>query len=960
MNKRIFYTIFALVVFSLPLRAQYYLTGEDPARLKWNKIKVNSLEIIYPRGTDSLAFRYAYLMEQATPAVMAELTNQCPSLPLVLHPYDLHSNGVVVWTPKRVELQPTPQGIGGGSQNWDKQLVVHEMRHVAQMQRVGEHFFEPLSWFIGQQSEGIAAGLYFPRWFLEGDATLTETKFSLAGRGRESRFLMPYHAYFADSTHFSNDKWYYGSFKHFIPDRYALGYMTLTVAQQNAAPQAMSNIYTDITKYPYWPFMYKKTYKRNYGLSARNLFYPAQAYYSALWATQDARKVPFYEGHPLHKPVTDYAAYQYPVLAQDANDATVLFAAKSSQYMIPHLISLVNGKEKKVRPLGVLNSPLATNGKEIVWAEQVSGPRWAHENFSIIRIYSPRTNHVKTLRPKTRYFNPTPSPDGTRVATAYYRPQGGSEIHVLDVQTGQVLLCFPVPRGEQLTEMAWADAHTLYALRVGEAGVGLYRFQTQTGQWDTVLAPQFHPISSLRWHNGSLYFSSDLSGTDNLFRLDPTSGQLTRLTEARFGAFDPFPSAQGDSLYYARYTKQGYQLSRLATDSLLTIPTSYTDVAPANPPLVSPGAFNIDTVQVPDSLSYPVSKYNKWAHGVRLHSWMPFYFNYDEISDISFQTYYQAVSLGATALFQNTLGTMHSILGYSYHKGFHSGHLRLTYSGMLPVISWEVDFNERFRTASRVSTADNKTAVQTDTIAAPFFESHLYAYIPFTFNGNGWNRGLIPSVRWRFTNDSYYIDAKTKYANYQMLQAGMQYYQVRTKAPRDIFPRLGFGVNAQFATTPTMQSHFSNIFYVQAYGYVPGFMKNQALKVNVAYQEQKVTHRHFYLGTLLPAPRGFKQPLYAPTMASASADYAIPVWVGDPSIPNLIYIKRLQFIPFADYVFLANPSQGKTANASSVGMDFLMDFQIFRIGVHISAGVRYAYTSQGTHAFQFLFSIPAL
>lgn len=64
---------------------------------------------------------------------------------------------------------------------------------------------------------------------------------------------------------------------------------------------------------------------------------------------------------------------------------------------------------------------------------------------------------------------------------------------------------------------------------------------------------------------------------------------------------------------------------------------------------------------------------------------MPFYFNYNEIEQFTFQTYYQTIAPGATIMSQNTLGTLTSLLGYSYHKGFHAGHLRLDYSGILPV-----------------------------------------------------------------------------------------------------------------------------------------------------------------------------------------------------------------------------------------------------------------------------------
>ncbi|HHV40586.1 MAG TPA: hypothetical protein GXX61_04310, partial [Bacteroidales bacterium] len=96
---------------------------------------------------------------------------------------------------------------------------------------------------------------------------------------------------------------------------------------------------------------------------------------------------------------------------------------------------------------------------------------------------------------------------------------------------------------------------------------------------------------------------------------------------------------------------------------------------------------------------------------------------------------------------------------------------------------------------------------------------------------------------------------------------------------------------------------------------------------------------------------------YAPTSIFVSGDYAIPIGIGDPSIPDILYIKRLQLIPFADYRQDRYPNKEKTA-LWSVGTDLLLDFHLFRIGLPLTAGVRYAYTCEKQHFFEFLFSFP--
>lgn len=948
---------------SLTAHGQYYRTGEDPARLKWNQIRTGSIQIIYPRGTDSLAFRYAWLLEQASPHVMLSPGSAAPAIPIVIHPYNVSSNGMVVWAPKRMELKTTPPSYGT-THNWEKQLVLHETRHVAQMQQAGENFFRVFGWFFGQQSAGVSVGLYFPKWLLEGDAVITETFFSGAGRGREASFLMPYKAYFLEGKKFSYDKWRYGSYRHAVPDHYALGYMKLSVARLFSGEEALARIYSDITKYPYWPFIYGKTFRRNYGYHTVKLWEPALEYYKKNWEEQDKQKAPFSSGVQINAPLRDYVSYRSPALVRQPDGTQMLFAIKSSLAQTARLVrfpSLEKSGEETVCLLGNVNSFLRAAGPYLFWSETVSGHRWTHENFSVILTYNAVTGEKKTLLPRTRYFNPAPSDDGFLLAAAHYPPGGGSELHLLNPWTGELLERHPAPRGEQLTEIAWLDNNTLFVLMTGEEGSGIYSLKRAEKKWETILSPVYRSITGLHENGGWLYFTSDrVENTDNLFCLDPRTGATMQLTNARFGAFDPLPAAseEGNELYYSSYTARGYQLEKLHSDSLLYKKVAWQE-EPADPFILSPsGEFNIDTLRVPENLSYPVKKYSKILNAFRIHSWMPFYFNYNEIEKFTFQTYYNTLAAGATIMSQNTLGTLTSVLGYSYHKGFHAGHLRLDYSGLLPVFSINLDINNRPRIHTFSVEELQRRRWVSDTLGTPSLEASLHTYIPFTFHSHGWQRGLVPSLRYTFSNDSYQIPGSGHDLLNHIFQAGLQYYQMANRAPRDIFPRLGFGVNLQTAISPGTGNLFSNILYLQAYGYLPGVMRNQALKWSVGLQRQQIKDRYFYLATFLSPPRGMKNRILAPTGFKVSADYAIPIWGVDLSLPDIIYIKRFQLIPFADYIQTRQKDQTKD-HYWSVGTDLLMDFHLFRIGTPLTAGVRYAYTCERKHHFEFLFSIPA-
>ena len=132
MRKNILLTLLLLFV-TKSLMAQFYLTGEAPARIKWNQIKTQHYTVIYPQGIDSLAQRYSWLLESERNRVMAGLDINPKRIPVVLQPYTTVSNGMVSWAPKRMELYTCPPATNSYYQNWERQLVLHESRHVGQV-----------------------------------------------------------------------------------------------------------------------------------------------------------------------------------------------------------------------------------------------------------------------------------------------------------------------------------------------------------------------------------------------------------------------------------------------------------------------------------------------------------------------------------------------------------------------------------------------------------------------------------------------------------------------------------------------------------------------------------------------------------------------------------------------------------------------------------------------------------
>ena len=111
--------------------------------------------------------------------------------------------------------------------------------------------------------------------------------------------------------------------------------------------------------------------------------------------------------------------------------------------------------------------------------------------------------------------------------------------------------------------------------------------------------------------------------------------------------------------------------------------------------------------------------------------------------------------------------------------------------------------------------------------------------------------------------------------------------------------------------------------YAYVYGYLPGLWKTQGLRLTGMVQQQIRPLGPFFgelsVNTL---PRGF-DPKAGQAFAQANpfqwkltADYAIPVYVGDISIPGIAYIRNFVLTPHGDFTGFPG------GNLWSAGADF--------------------------------------
>lgn len=949
----------------LPAAAQYHTTGSSPAGLRWNRIRSEHFDVIFPRGLDSLAREYLFAFEKTRSASLAGLRIETPRMPMVLHPYDMYSNGMVVWAPRRLELYTTPPGTPLFALNWEMQLAVHEGRHIGQMAHYTKGVYHLLNILSGEQGSALGIGLYPSQTLMEGDAVQNETDLTASGRGRDPEFLKYFRAAFLAGDFRNYDAWRYGSFRKYTPGKYPFGYLMTSTMRDNSKNYYATGDIMGLQVKNWWRFFSVShlSYRRATGLTARKNWRAAIARNTELWSWEYKLRAPYTPMTPLL--VSREKVYTDIYNPMPLGEGT--YAAMGGMQFERRIVRIDSrGRRHFRRPIAGSTSALVPDSDHsFLFSEIVPDPRWEHRSWSVIRRYDAEKNRFETLTRRSRYLNPVPSASKNEILAAEYKLEGGSNVVILS-REGKLLERIPAPGNGQVTGIA--PLHDdIFATVVTEKGMGLYRYD---GAWKHVVLPQSRMIRDLRTSGDSLlYFVSDLDGLSNIYTFDPEKDLLHRVTSARFGAANPLLAEDG-TLYYSDYDHQGYQPVKVALDSLPRRTHSFwnpyvNELAERNARQAS-----IHTKALPlqeESLlrshidSLEARPYSKLAHGIHIHSWAPFYANVNRLMNdmgsfdwTHFSNWYQFLAPGASVMAQNTMGTLVGTAGYSYHDRHHAGHLYARYSGLYPVFTVTADFNERNRTLSSVSaTPHGGTAFRLDTLSAPALVVSTRLSVPLNFSRGGWITQLQPSVGAAWTNDAFEYKMPgmpEKIAgDHTLLLTGDIFFSTKMSCPAArLTPRLGFGL--QLSGMTRIGPARNNVIGLKAWTYLPGLGKEDGFKLTYSRQYQPDDAALYSPSfNLVRRPEGFKDVILM-NYHRVKFEYALPVYAGDLNGGFFFFLKRLQLVPFVDYAFdKAHPQLDGGAIARrepthflSYGTAMLITTRLFRIGRDFDLGVLYA------------------
>ncbi|MGN1210419.1 MAG: hypothetical protein ACI4TM_01950 [Candidatus Cryptobacteroides sp.] len=947
--RHIFIT-FIILIFPSLCKAQFYVTGDDPGKLRWNTVETDNYKIIYPVGNDSLAHLYARNLEKYRMSISRTTGypakgNWNSKMPVVLHTH-YGENGSVAWAPSRMDLFTIPNPYSPEPLPWHKMLAIHESRHVTQMQFGMTKSLRPFNWFFGEMIN-IAASLLYPGISnMEGDAVIVETAYSQSGRGRTADFLNYYRVAFDSGIERNWFKWRYGSQRFYVPNYYALGYITVGGTRVlYDCPDYMYRVYDLAARRPYRFDANFAVLKQVSGKGIKPAFKEICDSLTLVWKSEADARAPYIDVNPVSKEQRLHTNYSNPVFTEDG-----IFTVKSGFLNSPALIKIdSDGKEKFVKHMSsnISNINYDRENHRLWWSESTSGVRWSLKSRSLIYSMDTQSGRTRTYHGRYLLHNPEASPDGKMVATAHYDPSGTTAITLMDAQKGDWRRTLQAPDSLQVVQIVWKEDGNLYASSVSEGGYGIFRINPDKGEWENVLPPQPVMLTDLNDCPEGLSFTSDMDGENELYVFDLQSKTLVRKSRSRFGLQDYSFSPDRSKVVFSKPTVKGHALVSTHADSLRNDTLSFGPhhryhlaerlTAQEKAFAASKGEEYISSS---DSISISQPKrYRKAAHLFNVHSWAPFYVSVDNIMNMSGDYMFQTIALGASGIMQNRLATMVGEFGYSAHKEpynrsrwRHSGHAKLTYSGLLPVFEASIDFNDRAARlyTNHAWTKGNSASIgmSSSELPIPSLQGKISAYVPLSFNSGGWYRGFIPKLTYSINNDCF--DNTMLVRSYDVVPGGSPVRKViygkRTKTMQSlmgslrlygtlavpnsaVYPRWGGGVELGVYGSLSYGKYVSPMGYGYAYGYFPGVVRAQGLKLTALYQQKLSGSHYFGMAVTNTIPRGFEDVASLPSWgANASgwalkftADYAIPIYAGEwPIFDSFIYVKRMVLTPHFD------------------------------------------------------------
>ncbi|MFH0761760.1 MAG: hypothetical protein V2A67_09690 [Bacteroidota bacterium] len=891
---------------------QYYTVGNDPSSVHWKKSEIGQFKLIYPDYFSTEASLMGQILRDAPSFVTASMPTQMRKIPVIVHPESVFSNGYSILAPRRIEVFPKSP-IAGETGDFHSQLIIHEFRHLAQMEKLNVGFTRGAAILLGEQAQAIVLGLQVPKWFLEGDAVLTETLLSDAGRGRLAGFSQTMRTKLLAGQEPTWDQVQLGSYRDVLPNEYVFGYYMTSRGRMLSYPLLWADNLTRIARNPFRISSFSSFIKKKTGYRSPGLYKSTMEWLRNYWQSSAFSEY-YIDGLRIYSQDTsDYYSYVKPI----SNCNRVLVCLKKSLGNLPSFVRIDStGKETLIAYPGTIeDAGFSIHGSLIVWAEHIPDSRWENRSWSDVFIMDQSSGKKTRLTRHQRLFSPAFNPDGSKITCISEDTKGRSGIMILEPTDGSKSYQYWVDEGEHVNYLSWGiNNDELFIISTRSEGRCLFLLNTASNVREVLIEAGHEDISHPALIGDYVYFTGPIRSAQGLYRIHLVTHQLEKAMEHRYGI--DFLTARDNELFFSVHTPQGYRPAAITADKLhpVTINRIQHFGDPVTGSIIRAGGeVPMSAAAKPGEL--PNMPYRKVLHLLSFHSWAPLFLDPDSYK----------ISPGVMVMSQNDLSTMTMHGGYQYHKPQQSHNLiaGFQYTGWLPVI--EANYLREYRAP------DTLTSEEYTSRRLEFYNqsARVRISIPFNYSAGIWTRRFTPAL---FLVNRFGRNTGDEHYPRWMAGLSVDLKIIRKLSFRDLFPRTGFALSGELMK-PLSANIGGNNLNARLLIYLPGGFANSSIRIL-----NSVHHNSFGLFLEDPypdLPRG-SSVLSGDKYYSLKVDYSMPLAYPEWSLAWLLYVKRLKANLFFDGSYGWDNKEWQF----TTGLDLTADYHLIRAGVQLESGIR--------------------
>ena len=901
-NLLISYIAYAIfTIYSQTANAQLYDNDQAPSSVRWKQINTNNFQLIFPAEFEKTATLLAPQIDSMIYFSSQDLAIKPKKISIIFQENHLIQNGYAQLAPRKIEVYSTP-GPSSDNTEWLPNLIQHELRHIAQFDKLTGNIKGP---FFEQLALALY-GLHVPAWYFEGDAVAIETAYSSGGRGRIPSWIMPLRTNILSKKNYSFNKNILGSFKDITSSYYLTGYVMNNYLSNQYGPDIKEKILEDMRGQLWRPFNFNSALKKHTSLSIKELYNASISQVDSIWNTEPKAHVPDLIFSTKNKFPTNY-------LLPQSNSSNEIFTLFQSPETTPKIIRIKDNKKETVVKIGPQLTPyFHLNNDYLVWDELRKDSRFGKQTYNVIQILDLKTKKTRSLSKKSRYYSPILTSNSDKVYFIQVDQDNLSSLSKLDILSRKSEKLIEMPIGIHLQQPSLnADESKIVAIAISKKGTNIIEFDLNSLSWEVLLAWSNQQYERPIYQGNNIIFKAHFNHIDNLYKLSVKDSSLTQLTDSRSGAF--YPSLENQSnLLYNDYQHNGYKITRLKLDQLEFTPVNFEFKTPKLLDKTNPSSDNRLPI---DSLhAIAVENYNPLSDLLNFHSLSVSANNFENFNNYKPGIYWMANDL---------LNTSQIKLGYQYDLEIEKSTFlaELIYQKYFPKFIASYQNRGQIGYAKKVNSPSEVTKFD--------FREHYYSFqmqIPLTiYRGNkiysyGFNLGTSYQKRYGLSTQSLqgFQSEITLPLNYQV------YFNRNNRMSQmDLIPKWGQNISFIYRHVPFEHTMTGTMWAIRTNLYLPGLYSNHGLQLRFSYQKANGRFNNTYD---IPMISGYAHIMAPKVENTLLINYRFPLLYPDWSVGSLAYIKRLHGYLFTDYQNIKQSNWQPT----SLGIGLSVDLNLFR------------------------------